>query len=204
MVCAVKRAASSRERVSGEMRSEMSRKPILNPIALLMALVSVVASPGIDRSGVGCRRPAHRHEGAAARNLHDRAGLRLLAGGAAARGRPVRNDHHHRPGTRRSPPRRSRTRWPAAPRRPSTRRSSCRSGSCPCARNRCASTLSPSEWTAIEEYEQTFNVRQLTGRHLPRRHLRPERPDEVRRIGRHPGNAHDRRQNDLPLPEGDR
>ena len=27
----------------------------------------------------------------------------------------------------------------------------------------CSSTLSPSEWSALEEYERTFNVRQLTG-----------------------------------------
>ena len=32
----------------------------------------------------------------------------------------------------------------------------------------CVSTLSPSEWTALEEYEHAFSVRQLTGRHLPR------------------------------------
>jgi hypothetical protein len=31
----------------------------------------------------------------------------------------------------------------------------------------CASTLSPTEWTALEEYEQTFNVRQLTGAIFP-------------------------------------
>ncbi len=31
----------------------------------------------------------------------------------------------------------------------------------------CVSTLSPSEWTAIEEYEQTFNVRQITGDVFP-------------------------------------
>ena len=31
----------------------------------------------------------------------------------------------------------------------------------------CASTLSASEWAAIEEYEQTFNVRQLTGDIFP-------------------------------------
>jgi hypothetical protein len=31
----------------------------------------------------------------------------------------------------------------------------------------CVSQLSPTEWTAIEEYEQTFNVRQLTGDIFP-------------------------------------
>src|SRR5271165_6867995 len=31
----------------------------------------------------------------------------------------------------------------------------------------CASTLSAAEWTAIEEYEHTFNVRQLTGDIFP-------------------------------------
>ncbi len=31
----------------------------------------------------------------------------------------------------------------------------------------CASTLSATEWAAIEEYEQTFNVRQLTGDIFP-------------------------------------
>ncbi len=31
----------------------------------------------------------------------------------------------------------------------------------------CVSTLSQSEWTALEEYEQTFNVRQLTGEIFP-------------------------------------
>jgi hypothetical protein len=31
----------------------------------------------------------------------------------------------------------------------------------------CASTLSPTEWTALEEYEQTFNVRQITGAIFP-------------------------------------
>ena len=31
----------------------------------------------------------------------------------------------------------------------------------------CASTLSPTEWTALEEYEQTFNVRQVTGAIFP-------------------------------------
>jgi hypothetical protein len=31
----------------------------------------------------------------------------------------------------------------------------------------CQSTLSPTEWTALEEYEQTFNVRQLTGAIFP-------------------------------------
>jgi hypothetical protein len=31
----------------------------------------------------------------------------------------------------------------------------------------CTSTLSPTEWTALEEYEQAFNVRQLTGDIFP-------------------------------------
>jgi hypothetical protein len=31
----------------------------------------------------------------------------------------------------------------------------------------CISTLSPTEWTALEEYEQTFNVRQVTGDIFP-------------------------------------
>jgi hypothetical protein len=31
----------------------------------------------------------------------------------------------------------------------------------------CLSTLSPTEWTALEEYEQTFNVRQVTGDIFP-------------------------------------
>ncbi len=31
----------------------------------------------------------------------------------------------------------------------------------------CVSMLSPSEWTALEEYEQTFNVRQITGAIFP-------------------------------------
>ncbi len=31
----------------------------------------------------------------------------------------------------------------------------------------CASTLSTAEWTALEEYEHTFNVRQLTGDIFP-------------------------------------
>jgi hypothetical protein len=32
-----------------------------------------------------------------------------------------------------------------------------------CTESGCVSTLSPTEWTALEEYEHTFNVRQLTG-----------------------------------------
>jgi len=32
-----------------------------------------------------------------------------------------------------------------------------------CTESGCVSTLSPAEWTALEEYEHTFNVRQLTG-----------------------------------------
>jgi hypothetical protein len=41
-------------------------------------------------------------------------------------------------------------------------------GSLPeCTASGCVSTLSPSEWTALEEYEQKFNVRQLTGDIFP-------------------------------------
>ncbi len=37
-------------------------------------------------------------------------------------------------------------------------------GSLPeCGESGCVSTLSPAEWTALEEYEHTFSVRQLTG-----------------------------------------
>jgi hypothetical protein len=36
-----------------------------------------------------------------------------------------------------------------------------------CTASGCSSTLSPSEWTALEEYEQKFNVRQLTGDIFP-------------------------------------
>src|SRR5271165_6027246 len=36
-----------------------------------------------------------------------------------------------------------------------------------CTESGCVSTLSPTEWTALEEYEHTFNVRQLTGDIFP-------------------------------------
>jgi Immunoglobulin I-set domain len=36
-----------------------------------------------------------------------------------------------------------------------------------CGESGCVSTLSPSEWSALEEYERTFNVRQLTGDIFP-------------------------------------
>ncbi len=36
-----------------------------------------------------------------------------------------------------------------------------------CPTSGCVSQLSPAEWTALEEYEQTFNVRQLTGDIFP-------------------------------------
>ncbi len=36
-----------------------------------------------------------------------------------------------------------------------------------CGESGCVSTLSPSEWSALEEYEHTFNVRQLTGDIFP-------------------------------------
>ncbi len=86
------------------------------------------------------------------------------------------------PGTRRSPPRRSRTRWPMARRRPNTRRSSCRSASLPeCTHDLC-STLSPTEWTALEEYEQTFNVRQITGDIFPSATYGLNAPTTIRRV----------------------
>ncbi len=36
-----------------------------------------------------------------------------------------------------------------------------------CTESGCISTLTPAEWTALEEYEHTFNVRQLTGDVFP-------------------------------------
>jgi hypothetical protein len=36
-----------------------------------------------------------------------------------------------------------------------------------CTEAGCESTLTPAEWTALEEYEQTFNVRQITGDVFP-------------------------------------
>src|ERR1035438_9632125 len=40
-------------------------------------------------------------------------------------------------------------------------------GSLPVCTSTCVSTLSQTEWAALEEYEQTFNVRQITGDVFP-------------------------------------
>ena len=53
-----------------------------------------------------------------------------------------------------------------------------------CTESGCVSTLSTSEWSAIEEYEQTFNVRQLTGDIFPSSTYGLNGPTSSRRAGR--------------------
>ena len=119
---------------------------------------------GAGDRGCGVRCPAHRHEGARARDLETEPDFVSWQAALQREGVPfeaiVTSPGHQR----RSPQRPSRTPLRAAPPRPSTRPSSCRSAPFRNAPNRAASQPSrPSEWTALEEYEHTFNVRQVTG-----------------------------------------
>ena len=68
----------------------------------------------------------------------------------------------------------------------------------------CVSTLSQTEWAAIEEYEQTFNVRQLTGDVFPGATYGLNSPTVSGALDGAQGSLTSRRQNGLPLSEGSR
>ncbi len=145
----------------------MSRKPILNPIALLMALVSVVAT-------LASIAPAS----AAAAQRIDMKVLLLgtsttepdfSAWQAALRREGVPFETIITTSAGRSPITAATLSdtLPSGTQEAKYQAIIVAVGQLPVCGESCTSTLSPSEWTAIEEYEQTFNVRQLTGHIFP-------------------------------------
>ena len=66
----------------------------------------------------------------------------------------------------------------------------------------CVSTLSQSEWTALEEYERAFSVRQLTGDIYPGAGYGLNTPTVSGTLDGTQGTLTSRRENGLPLSEG--
>ena len=171
-------------------------------LLIVLAGVASVLSPLARIGGQRLRSPAHRYEGAAARHLLRRARLRRVAGSPSARGRPLRNDRH----LARTRPDHRRDAFGHAPKRhpggevPGGHRL----GRGASRMHRIRLRLDPlsSEWSTLEEYEQTFHVRQLTGDVFPSSTYGLNAPTAPAIAGRHQRNAQHRRQNHLPLPEG--
>jgi hypothetical protein len=80
--------------------------------------------------------------------------------------------------------------------------SSSRSATCPNAPRNLRIDALTGRMGGLEEYEQTFNVRQLTGDVFPSATYGLNSPTTSGALEGDTGDAHDRRQNGLSLPEG--
>ena len=179
----------------------MSRRPIV----LMMTLASVLAALALGHRGVGVRCPAHRHEGARARNIErpsptSSPGRRRFSARGSRSTRsstsPGHSADHRRVALGHACRRHPRGEIPGGHRvgrRPAGMHRTPASRPCPSPNGR-----------ALEEYEHTFNVRQMTGDIYPGSGYGLNTPTISGALDGIQGTLSSRRQNGLPLSEGAR